>query len=513
MKTLNVLYHMARADLLERTRRYSFLVVLGMVIWLGYATATGFITVRLGGHCTGEVNSAWIGALMTMTGSAFLVLFGFYLVKGSVARDYDTGVGQIIATTPLTGVQYAVGKWLSNWAVLVLMVLTLMGSGALMILVAGKPLDLWDLGSPLLFISLPCMALVAALAVLFDTISWLRGGIGNVVYFFLFAFYMSGATQNILPDFTGFVFVSDQILHAAQVVYPEIRAGNGLWINPKGVVDCFFAFDGIPWTADIVGVRLALGGMALAIVLVAARFFDRFNPSLLSIGRRPTAATSSSSDVAVAPVPSLPVHLAPLAHRPRSFRFGALYLAELNLLLKGQRWWWYAITGGLLVAQLVTQPEISRRVLAVAWVWPLLVLSSLGTREIRHNTGQIVFAAPRPILNQLPAAWLAAVSVMVLTGAGALVKSLLSADIAGLLTWLAGVVFVPSLALALGVATSSRKVFEVVYVPWMYMILNGFAPLDFVGMGPGSPWPVYLLLAAGLLLVALGARYGQLKTR
>ena len=32
------------------------------------------------------------------------------------------------------------------------------------------------------------MALVAAFATLFDTIRWLRGGLGNVHYFFLFTF-------------------------------------------------------------------------------------------------------------------------------------------------------------------------------------------------------------------------------------------------------------------------------------------------------------------------------------
>ena len=32
MKTLHVLYHMLRADVLERTRRASFLVILGQTI-------------------------------------------------------------------------------------------------------------------------------------------------------------------------------------------------------------------------------------------------------------------------------------------------------------------------------------------------------------------------------------------------------------------------------------------------------------------------------------------------
>ena len=36
MKTLRILFHLVRADFLERIRRYSFLIVLALTIWAGY---------------------------------------------------------------------------------------------------------------------------------------------------------------------------------------------------------------------------------------------------------------------------------------------------------------------------------------------------------------------------------------------------------------------------------------------------------------------------------------------
>jgi hypothetical protein len=93
VKTLRVLYHMARADFLERTRRYSFLIMLGLVIWLGYASTTGILVLSVPPNYVGEINSPWVGALITLTVTLFLGWFGFYLVKGSVSRDYETGVG------------------------------------------------------------------------------------------------------------------------------------------------------------------------------------------------------------------------------------------------------------------------------------------------------------------------------------------------------------------------------------------------------------------------------------
>ncbi len=47
MSDLRVLYHLARADFLERTRRYSFLIMLGLALYLGYQVNVGQITLRL----------------------------------------------------------------------------------------------------------------------------------------------------------------------------------------------------------------------------------------------------------------------------------------------------------------------------------------------------------------------------------------------------------------------------------------------------------------------------------
>ena len=98
---MNALYHIVRADCLERTRRYSFLVMLGLVLYLGYSVNIGQITLRLESY-RGVFNSAWVGSMMTLVVNFLLGWFGFYLIKNSIARDYETGVGQIMATTPLS---------------------------------------------------------------------------------------------------------------------------------------------------------------------------------------------------------------------------------------------------------------------------------------------------------------------------------------------------------------------------------------------------------------------------
>ena len=101
MKTLRVLYHLALADFLERARRYSFLLTLAVIIYLGVLVNNG--TVFLGLipgdfspiNYRGVFNSAWIGTMTVLVTNTYLFLFGFYLVSNCISRDVRTGVGQI----------------------------------------------------------------------------------------------------------------------------------------------------------------------------------------------------------------------------------------------------------------------------------------------------------------------------------------------------------------------------------------------------------------------------------
>ena len=297
MKNITILYHMARADFLERIRRYSFMMMLGLVVWLGYASASQQIILRVPPDYVGEINSHWIGALMAMTATLFLGWFGFYLVKGSVARDYETGVGQIMATTPLTRPMYVLGKWLSNFAVLGVMLLILLAAGVVMNLLIGARLNLWAIAAPLLLLALPCMGLIAALAVLFETISWLRGGFGNVVYFFVFMLGLipgiESDTYQPLLDFAGFRLLGDQIAQAAKSAYPESQGGFAFSIT-DGLVPRYFPFAGLAWTGEIVLYRLFFLLMALGLVLLAALFFDRFKQyAALLVGAAAILLTSA----------------------------------------------------------------------------------------------------------------------------------------------------------------------------------------------------------------------------
>jgi hypothetical protein len=73
-----------------------------------------------------------------------------------------------------------------------------------------------------------------------------------------------------------------------------------------------------------------------------------------------------------------------------------------------------------------------------------------------------------------------------LNGAPLIRLRTLGGDTAWQLVWFEGGLFIPVLASALGMLTKSRKPFEIIYVSWMYIVLQPMSLLEFVGEDPGS---------------------------
>src|ERR1019366_5318765 len=78
---------------------------------------------------------------------------------------------------------------------------------------------------------------------------------------------------------------------------------------------------------------------------------------------------------------------------------------------------------------------------------------------------------------------------------------LFARDFAGLAAWTAAAIFIPAIALALGVTTGTRKAFEAIYTMWWYVgPLHHIPQVDFIGTTAQSSTPS-IYLAAGMLLV------------
>jgi hypothetical protein len=190
-----------------------------------------------------------------------------------------------------------------------------------------------------------------------------------------------------------------------------------------------------------------------------------------------------------------------LADNPLSL-FATLVVAELKLLLKGRSYLWYAVAAGLFLACLLSPLESVRGLLPYVWLWPLLIWSEMGVRESRYRVDQLLWSAPAPLRRQLPAAWLAGVLLAFLLGGGAFIRFL--AEPALLVGFLAGAVFIPSLALFLGTVGGTERPLQILLLLYWYLgVLNGLPFLDFTGATEAAlvqAIPGYYLSAAPLLM-------------
>jgi hypothetical protein len=139
----------------------------------------------------------------------------------------------------------------------------------------------------------------------------------------------------------------------------------------------------------------------------------------------------------------------------------------------------------------------------------------MGTREKHFRTGSILFSAPRPLARQLPATWGAGFVVAMIFASGILLRLAMSGETAVFLSIVAGAIFIPSLAVALGVWSGTSKTFEAFYVAFWYIGPAHHTPaIDFLAttdkaVSAGTP-VVFAIAAALLFMLALGGRLRQI---
>lgn len=508
MNRVRTIYALTLADVRERVRRYQYLATIAVTLLIGTllvpAKHAGYNTFLVDGY-RGIYNSAWIGVTFAIIASLLLSLFAFYNVKSAVERDRTTRVGEILAATPLQRFDYAFGKALSNFAVLFSMGLILFVVAIVMQFVRGEStaLDVGQIAAPFVLVVLPLIAMVAAIALLFEMVPLLRGGLGNVVYFFLWTWYLAWSFQaeaRWVPwwrDMLGGNLIMRQVWAAILHVDPRAKL-NSVEIGAGGEdARHLFTFGGFVLTRADVLDRLAWFVVALAIVALAALLFDRF-------ARPARSAEHARTRNGFARLQSMAGRaFAPLADVLFPGDFGAIVLAELRLLLRGLSFWWYAVAAGLFVFQLFADAKAQSIAVGLAWIWPMLAWSQLGTREAVCDTEQFIYPTLHPIRRQFLAQWLAGVLLALAAAGGALVHYAAVGNAVGIEGILAGAIFVPTLAIACGALSGTTRLFEIVYLVLWYIGPMNRTTFDFT---QGAYASGFILVSITLLVIALGAR-------
>ncbi|GAB3145239.1 hypothetical protein GCM10027290_24770 [Micromonospora sonneratiae] len=532
-----VLGALAVADFRERVRRPAYLAILVSAIGLGYLAAPavdGRWVILNAGNFRGVYDSAYVGTVTALAGMLWLTLGGFYVVRNAVARDEQTRVGQLLAATPLRMATYLAGKWLSNLMVFGSMLLALAGTALMMQLVRGesRAVDPVGLLVPFVLIALPVLAVTAAAAVFFETVRPLRGGLGNVVWFFgWLVFVFVGQGTDDLFGGLGIGEIRDSM--RADIVAQHGGRANGEFALGLMYLDHplrTFEWSGLDLSAGFVGGRIVFVLVAVVLATLGALWFGRFDPARGRLRVQPGAGAVPAGAVpaGVVPAGAVPVPgVAVAPYQPTAYRglprgevrrgatFGRLCAGELRILARGgSRWWWLGVAALTVVSLLVPATVAATPMLLLVWVWPILVWSRLGTQRHENGVGPLLGAYPHAHRRFL-AEWAAGVGFTALVGLGPVLRLAMAADWPGVAAWGGGAFFIPSLALVLGLVSRTSRLFQALYLPLWFLLVNGVAAVDYLGAvrvdgQPAGPSP---LLVGGVSLVLLAAGFAVEVTR
>ena len=449
----------------------------------------------------------------------FVGLFGFYAVSRAVERDRETGLGPLVATTPVASAEYLLGKLLGSALLLLAVSGAFMAATMGMHLVRGegplKPVVYLAHYAPL---ALPAAVGVAAWALLFECVPGLSGRGGDVLYLLVWALSIPLAVQ-LGPDPAGtarlgpgsFLDTSGLGWLVTEVGASTGEHGFSIGSSPVDPSKPPLDFPGLTFGAAMLLRRSAALALPVGLFLVSVVAFRRFDPSRGGGSRGHGKRSLLGLLDAVGRLPARPL----LALLDRASTPGAggaslasTLLAEVALTFRIRPAGSLLVVAGHAGALVAPAAGLGAALLPALFVGLATLLADLPCREERSGTRDLVLAAPL-FAPRLPLLKLGASAVTALLVVGAPAARLLATRPLQGASLLAGVAFTAALAAALGLATASPKAFLALFLGLWYVALNsgGSSPaLDFAGWYGTATGPTVAGWLCAALVLGLAAR-------
>lgn len=481
----------------------------GHAVSLSWKDATGELQ-------TPETGASALGVAGAFLGGFLLMIPAFYLVAGAIGRDRESGLGALLASTPMGKSAYVLGKWLGHCAYLSLLVAC--AAPLVLFHFAQHGVGAFDAGAlllPLLLFPAPAIPFVAALALAFETTPGLRGRGGLVAAFFALSLLLavvpmqsSGSLDpearqqagRALPAFdpAGLATVEQLLVRSLPAGVHSLATGHIIHSTPPRRVP----WSGIAWDAALALRRLAMTLWSAPILLWAILRFDRFAPRRPA--RRPSAARGAID-------PTAPVEPSTATHRPyTSLPAGAArpgsrlaIAAEALLVARSARLPLALAFVASLVGSLLA-PAAAQVAAAIALLALAVALAEVGARE--RIAGTLELVRPLPAIPAVVSLWKggAAFAVVLLAIAPLALRAAFASP-AALLAALLGLLFLATFAVGAARLSGSGRLLLGSYLPLGYAASSGLSPADFTGLVTGSSSLVRsaLFAASGVALAAL----------
>lgn len=503
-----------KADYLQRTRSYSFLITLAVTIYAAYSfvppPTASYTTLNVVGY-KGIYNSAWVGHVSAMMTTIMLSLYGFFLVNSGIKKDIDTEVGLIIATTPISNFGYLLSKMLSNFLVLVTIacITFVMSIAMFFVRTDGSPFIFADFIFPYLFFALPALLFVSALAVLGEVFLGRRNILQYVIFFFLFGAIMANVVGHNASTATTFIdpfgvnTMTNSVKDKVNTQYHEhIEAVNlGFTFSAKHRFKTF-VWNGISWTGIFLLSRLVWVCFAFAIVYFSSFFFHRFDFKQATSKRKKEPALAVLSGSAEF---SKGINVSFLPPVVTDYSIFPFVKTELLLLTrKGSKWFWLINGSAWLSMLFVPLPIAHTYILPVLLFLQVTRLSDLATKEIINRLHYFTWSSYKPLQRMLPSQLLAGIIMIAGLALPVLLRYIVTGDFYSVLNIINGAAFIVLLCVCLGILSGGKKLFEILFFFITYCVIEKIPVADYLGAMPHASQIGYMMVIL-MLNVFLGA--------
>jgi hypothetical protein len=477
-----------KADYLQRTRSYVFLITLLVSVYVAYTFVPGYesnySTVRIGNYI-GKNNSAWIGHVTAIMASTFLWIIGFYLVNNGIKRDKETGVGQIIATTSISNFGYLLAKAFSNFCVLITIVfiIILMAFGLYIFRGEGS-FDFIQFLLPYLLATIPSIFLVSVVAIVFEVVFGNRTNIMNVAFFFLFGVVIAMTNAGSNPslqyiDPMGIKFLTNQMVEIVNLKDAsntnDISVG---YLFSENLKTNYFNFEGSAWSLLYVFSRFFWIAIGFGLLYFTSKLFHRFDSKTIILSNKKANATLINE------IKTEPKQII-LSDLPKTKpQFGILPIIKtefLMLLRKGPKWFWLINIGGMMALFFMPIKEAYQLVLPVLWFLQINRWADLVTKEKFFGTSNFIYSSFKPLQRLLTSQIIAGFLLAIILASPLIIRQLIEGNLTAVISITIGGLFLISFAVFSVIVSGGKRLFEILFFAITYAIISGVPFVDYFG--------------------------------
>jgi hypothetical protein len=518
---MNSFTSIVKADYLQRTRSNIFLATLLISIYVAYSfvptASASYSTVRIG-NFVGYNNAAWIGHVTAIMASTFMWFIGFYIINNGIRRDEESGVGQIIAATPISNFLYLLAKSLSSFMVLltITVIIVLMALGLVIARGSGYHFNVLQFILPYVYATIPSLFFLTSLAVFFEIVFGKQTNLINVSFFFLFSVIVGiiFSFTNPLMEWIDVLGVKHLLNQMAGIVnggYSNIHQDISVGYNFGNKKEIhYFLFEGTHFNFFYLACRLFWVAMAFILLWIGSRMFRRFDTRTFSLpdagGQNIMPENQPSS--------SLGITFSSLPEMSSSFSIFPLIKAEILMLLRKGPFWFWLINLGLFIS-LFFIPLNKAHQIALPLVWFLQInrWADIATKEKYYGTSSYIYGTFRPSGRLLTAQILAGT----VTALAFAFPVILRYTFAGEFEFLPGIalgsLMLIGFSVSLGILTGGKRLFEIFFFMLTYAVIENIPQADYFGGVHSTTgyFAIQLLIILFLLTTAYIARNYEIK--